>query len=145
MRQRGRQSLAALASPGGQLAGATTLLERPAPPLDLTPEETDEWVAVVDALPADWFPRETHALLRQYVRHTVTARRVAQMIDAEMAREALDVAALDKMLGMQARETAALKAMAAAMRLAQQSARTDGSAGTAKRGARTVKRPWESD
>jgi hypothetical protein len=145
MRQRGRQSLAALTAPAGEASGAVTLLERPAAPLDLTPEETDEWVSVVDAMPADWFPRETHALLRQYVRHTVSARRVAQMIDAEMSRDQLDVGALDKMLQMQARETAALKALAASMRLAQQSARTDGAAGTAKRGSRAMKRPWESE
>ena len=142
MRQRGRQSLAAITAPA---TGGVTLLERPAAPLDLTPEETDEWVAVVDAMPADWFPRETHALLRQYVRHTVSARRVAQMIDAEMSRDPLDVGSLDKMLQMQARETSALKAMAAAMRLAQQSTRTDGSAGTAKRNGRSVARPWESE
>lgn len=141
MRQRGRQSLAALAAP---TSGVVTLVERPAAPLDLTPEETDEWVAVVDAMPADWFPRETHALLKQYVRHTVSARRIAQMLDAEMSRDPLDVGALEKMLTMQARETAGLKAMAASMRLAQQSTRTDGSAGTAKRG-RAVARPWESE
>lgn len=144
MRQRGRQSLAALTAPAAS-QGAVTLLQRPEPPLDLTPEETDEWASVVDALPADWFPRETHPLLKQFVRHTVSARRVAQMIDAEMARNPLDVPTLDKMLAMQARETAALKALAAAMRLAQQSARTDGAAGTAKRGGRTVARPWESE
>jgi hypothetical protein len=144
MRQRGRTSSAALTVEGAQ-SGAVGIVRRPDPPLDLTPEETDEWVALVDAMPADWFPRETHALLRQYVRHTITGRRVAQLIDAEMARESLDVPAIDKLLMMQARETAALKAMAAACRLSQQSSRTDGAAGTAKRGARLMKRPWEGE
>jgi hypothetical protein len=144
MRQRGRTSLAALTVEGAQ-QGAVGIVRRPDPPLDLTPEETDEWIAVVDALPADWFPRETHALLRQYVRHTITGRRVAQLIDAEMARESLDVPALDKLLQMQARETGALKVMASACRLSQQSVRTDGAAATARRGARLVKRPWDGE
>jgi hypothetical protein len=30
---------------------------RPEPPADLTEDQADEWRAVVDRLPADWFPR----------------------------------------------------------------------------------------
>jgi len=143
MLQRGRRGIAALTAPTA--AGATTLIERPEAPLDLTPEQSDVWRSIVDAMPADWFPRETWSLLSQYCRHTVAARRVAHLIDVETARDEVDIGALDKLMAMQARETASLKAMAAAMRLAQQSSRTDGAAATAKRGARTVKRPWESD
>jgi hypothetical protein len=46
---------------------------RPEPPEDLTEEQAVEWRAVVDRLPTDWFSRETHGLLSQYVRHVVTA------------------------------------------------------------------------
>lgn len=141
MIQRGRKSLKALAAPA---AGATTLLERPEAPLDLTPEQSDVWRATVDALPADWFPRETWPLLSQYCRHTIDARRIAQLIDQECAKPDMDVKAFGDLLTMQARETAALKAMAASMRLSQQSSRNDGTAQTAKKG-RTVKRPWEAE
>ncbi len=39
-----------------------------------------EWLALVSALPADWFPRETHGLLTDYCRHVVRSRRVALLI-----------------------------------------------------------------
>ena len=97
------------------------VVSRPDAPLDLTPEETVEWQAIVDAMPAEWFQRETWPLLAQYCRHTVAARRVAQLIDAEMAQVEINVPTLYKLLAAQSRETAALKAMAASMRLAQQS------------------------
>ena len=137
MRQRGRKGISQIEAPG-----VVVVVARPDAPLDLTPEESDEWRAIVDAMPADWFQRETWPLLAQYVRHTIAARRVAQLIDAEMASAEIDLGKLDKLLAAQARETAALKSMAAAMRLAQQSSRTDGSAATEKR-KRTVKRLWE--
>lgn len=139
MRQRGKTSAAALAVPG-----AVAVVQRPAAPLDLTPEETDVWTETVEALPADWFPSETWPLLRQWCRHTVTARRVAQLIDAESARDELDIGTLDKLQQMQARETAALKAMAAAMRLSQQASYSARGAGGEKGRRATAKRPWEA-
>lgn len=139
MRQRGRKGAGALTV----ASGAVALVNRPEPPLDLTPEESDVWVATVEALPADWFPSETWPLLRQWCRHTVTARRVSQMIDAASSRDELDVAELKDLLAMQAKETAALKAMAAAMRLSQQASYHAEKAGTAKASRSTVKRPWE--
>ncbi len=143
MIQRGRRSGAALTMTAP--AAATTLLQRPEAPLDLTPEQSDVWRQIVDALPADWFPRETWPLLSQYCRHTIEARRLGQLIDQACAMPDLDVAAYGELLKLQRQETGALKVLAASMRLAQQSARTDGAAATAKRGARTVKRPWESE
>lgn len=141
MRQNGRKSLASLAvAPVG-----VTTLERPSAPLDLTPEESDEWVAIVGAMPAEWFPRETHPLLRQYVRHTISARRVAQMIDAAMANPELDMKALEGLLAMQARETSALKAMAASMRLSQQASYSARGAGGEKSRRPTMARPWEAE
>lgn len=137
MANRGRVSAAQI-----EAGGAVALIKRPDAPLDLTPDETSEWQGLVDAMPADWFTRETHALLKQYCRHAIAAQRVAQLIDLEMSREELDVVALDKLLSMQARETGALKAMAASMRVSQQASYTAQRAGTQK-GNRSVKRPWE--
>jgi hypothetical protein len=141
MSQRGKRSVTALSAPVGD--GATALVRRPSPPLDLTPEQSDVWQQVVDALPADWFPRETWPLLSQYCRHTIDARRIGQLIDQECAKPDLDVGGYGELLKMQRQETGALKILAASMRLAQQSARTDGAAATAKKGVCTVKRPWE--
>ena len=80
MGTRGRASVAQI-----ETRGAVTLVNRPDAPLDLTPEETAEWVEIAEAMPADWFTRETHGLLKQYCRHIIAARRVAQLIDQEMA------------------------------------------------------------
>lgn len=143
MIQRGRRGVAALTAPVA--TGVTTLIERPEAPLELTPEQADVWRQIVDSLPADWFPRETWPLLSQYCRHTIEARRIGQLIDQACALPDLDVAAYGELLKLQRQETGALKVLAASMRLAQQSARTDGAAATAKRGARTVKRPWEAE
>jgi hypothetical protein len=132
-----RTSAAAL-----EVQGAVAIVRRPDPPLYLTPEQTDEWVAVADSMPADWFKRETHSLLEQWCRHTVDARRIAQLLDQEMSRDPVDIGALDKLLAMQARETSAMKALASAMRISQQASYTTQRAGTQKAG-RAVKRPWE--
>ncbi len=136
MRQRGRKSASQVE------AGAVAVIERADAPLDLTAEEGDEWRGIVDAMPADWFPRETWPLLSQYCRHIVASRRVAQLIDAEMSREDLEVRELDRLLAAQCRETAKIRELAASMRLAQQSTWTAKSGDTAKQ-KRTVKRLWE--
>ena len=138
MGTRGKVSSAQL-----EVQGTVALIRRPDAPLDLTPEETSEWIEVANAMPADWFTRETHGLLKQYCRHIIAARRVSQLIDQEMARDDMEVSALDKLLTMQARETSAIKAMAASMRVSQQASYTTKAAGTSK-GSRVVKRPWEA-
>lgn len=139
MRQRGRKSSSELA-----IAAPVGVVARPDAPAELTPEQSDVWAQIVDAMPADWFPAESHPLLMQYVRHTVEARRIAQLIDQECARAETDVAAYIELLKAQKSETAALKTMATALRVSQQTRRTPGVAGT-KSQNRTVKRPWESD
>ena len=136
MRQRGKTSAASTE------ISTVTVVKRPDAPLDLTPDETDEWCAIVDTMPADWFARETWPLLTQYCRHTVCARRIAQLIDAEMSRPEVDWPQLKEMLASQAKETAALKALAASMRLSQQSTWNAKSGDTAK-SKRTVKRLWD--
>ena len=143
MIQRGRKGLAALSAPVA--AGVATLVRRPEPPLDLTPEQSDVWRQVVDGLPATWFPRETWPLLSQYCRHTIDARRIGQLIDQECAKPDLDVMRYDALLKMQRQETGALKILAASMRLAQQSTLGHATGETAKKANRTVKRPWEAE
>lgn len=143
MGTRGRTSSAALEIAG---SGVQTMqvIRRPEAPLDLTAEESDVWLETVDAMPADWFPRETFPLLRQWCRHTVTARRVSRMIDTAAAREELNVGEMKELLGMQAKETAALKALGASMRLSQQASYSARGAGGEKGRRSSMKRPWEA-
>jgi hypothetical protein len=65
------------------LATITPISEaRPAPPDGLTTDQVDVWCDVVTRLPADWFPRETHALLAEYCRAVTRARFVGAAVDA---------------------------------------------------------------
>ena len=88
MAKRGRASGAELTVPK---VDPIEVIERPDAPYDLTDEQAEEWWAVVNRLPAEWFPRETHALLAQYCRHVVAARRVAELIDACQNSESFEV------------------------------------------------------
>ena len=117
MGTRGRTSAASLAVIG---AGGIESVRRPDAPPELTPEQAAEWDAVVNRLPADWFPRETLPMLAQYCRHVVAARHVAQLIDAAESSDELDLAKYDMLLRMQEREGRALSSLATRMRLTQQ-------------------------
>lgn len=118
MGTRGRTSGAALSvvSPAGSVV---TTVRRPHPPADLTEEQAAEWQAVVERLPADWFQRETHALLAQYCRHVVAGRRIAQLIERLEDAEHFNVEDYDRLLKMQEREGRALSSLATRMRISQ--------------------------
>jgi hypothetical protein len=113
---------------------AAPTMRPPAPPPELTAEQGDEWRAVVAAMPADWFPRETHALLVQYCRHTVACRRIAQLLT-----HAVDVELVLKLLAMQEREGRALSSLATRMRLTQQQRFSE----KRTRGRLTTSAPWK--
>jgi hypothetical protein len=137
MGTRGRKSAASLSV---SLASPVETIARPDAPYDLTDEQTAEWWAVVNRMPADWFPRETHGMLAQYCRHVVSARRVAQLIAAHEATDPLDLDGYDKLLKMQEREGRAISSLATRMRISQQATVRAESA----RKPSMVKKPWES-
>lgn len=138
MAARGRKSAASQSVVSLASVQAT---HRPEPPDELTDEQAVEWRDVTNRLPAEWFPRETHGLLAQYCRHVVAARRVAQLIDAEEAKEDFDIEVYDRLLKMQEREGRALSSLATRMRISQQST-FDKEKSKKGRGA-SVKKPWE--
>lgn len=137
MAQRGRKGAAALAIVS---ADGITAVPRPDPPEALTDEQREEWWAVVNRMPADWFPRETQGLLVQYCRHVVQARRVAQMIAKLESGKKFDLADYDKLLKMQEREGRAISSLATRMRISQQSLYSKDQTRGAKS---TAKKPWE--
>src|SRR5262245_44689929 len=116
----GRKSAAALSTPLPD-PRVIEVAQRPDAPYDLTTEQAAEWWSVVDRLPSDWFPRETHGLLSQYCRHVVVARRVAQLVGAAEKAKKLNVEYYDRLLRMQERESRAIAMLATKMRLSQQS------------------------
>lgn len=138
MAKRGRPSAAALELP--RAPSVIETVERPDAPYDLTDEQSEEWWAIVNRLPADWFPRETHSMLAQYCRHVVSARRVAKLIEDAEKGETIDVDMLDKLYKMQEREGRAISSLATRMRITQQATSTH----RADKGKKGVRKPWES-
>lgn len=137
MGSRGRKSAAAqevVLSPG-----PVETIERPDAPYDLTDEQAEEWWAIVNRLPADWFPRETHSLLAQYCRHVVAARRVAKLIGSAEGQDEIDIPQLDTLYKMQEREGRAMSSLATRMRITQQATSTH----RANKGNKGVRKPWD--
>ena len=136
MAKRGRASGAELTVPK---VDPVEVVQRPDAPYDLTDEQSEEWWAVVNRLPANWFPRETHALLAQYCRHVVAARRVAELIGACQTVEPFEVEQYDRLLKMQEREGRAMSSLATRMRITQQSTFDK----ERKKGTGGFKKPWQ--
>lgn len=136
MRKRGRKSAAST-----ELAVTSPIetIARPDAPYDLTDEQAQEWWAVVNRMPADWFPRETHGMLTQYCRHVVAARKVAQIIAKAENSKTLDVDEYDRLLKMQEREGRAISSLATRMRISQQATVRAESA----RKPEMIDNPWE--
>ena len=135
MTSRGRVSSAALAT-----VGKLETVARPDAPYDLTDEQVDEWRAVVSRMPADWFPRETHAILAQYCRHVVRARRVSQLLTEMEKSKDFDVKEYRDLLRSEAEQSGALMSLTTKMRLAQQSTYDK-----SKRKPGVSRKPWESE
>jgi hypothetical protein len=120
---------------------AITAITRPEAPEELTEEQRAEWYSVVNRLPADWFPRETHGMLAQYCRHVVSSRKVAQLITAiEKKKRVQDVEEYDRLLKMQEREGRAMSALATRMRMSQQSTLDR----EKRKGGTPAKKPWNN-
>jgi hypothetical protein len=131
-----RTSAAALSIVPG---AALDEIRRPIPPSELSLEQRNEWLAVVNRLPAEWFPRETHPLLAQYCRHVVAARRISQLVDRlEADADNFSVEEYDRLLKMQEREGRALSSLATRMRITQQSTYDK----TERKQTKSAARPW---
>ena len=114
-----------------------TTINRPEPVRGLTDDQAHEWRAVVDRLPAEWFPRETHALLAQFCRHVVSGRHIAGLIENLISSDEFTLEAFDQLLRMQEREGRAMSSLATRMRITQQARYSRN-----KRTGPMLPRPW---
>jgi hypothetical protein len=137
MKTRGRTSVAALAI---QSPNVETI-QRPDAPYDLTDEQSAEWWAIVNRMPADWFPRETHGMLAQYCRHVVRARRLAQLINdmEKLPSEEFDEARYKNLLMAEEVQSRAISSLATRMRISQHSTYDK----TKKKAVTATKLPWQ--
>lgn len=142
MGTRGRKSSAELQVVGEQAVEPT---QYPTPPEELNSDQRKEWDAIVQRLPADWFPRETHGTLIQLCRHRARARRIAQLIEAyELCEEEeFDPKEYRDLLKAEADTTKTIQSCETKLRLSPQSTQDPKSAGRSKR-PKSGSKPWES-
>ena len=115
--KRGRPSGAELTEVPVTPLGVQQLIK---PPHDLTGQEAEVWVAVINAEPADHFSASTAPLLAQYCRHVISSRRVAELIERMVGGE-LSIRDYNELLHMQERESRVIATLATKMRISQQS------------------------
>ena len=114
-----------------------TTINRPEPVRGLTDDQADEWQAIVDRMPAEWFPRETHALLAQFCRHVTSAQHINRLIQNLISSDDFTLEAFDQLLRMQEREGRAMSSLATRMRITQQARYSRN-----KRTGPMLPRPW---
>lgn len=117
MGARGRKSASDLSVIGP--AGVVTV-RRPQAPEQLTDEQAEEWRAIVNRLPADWFPRETHGVLVQLCRHIIRAQRISQLLDAMESSDQLDMKEYRDLLASEAQQSNIIAALSTKLRITQQ-------------------------
>jgi hypothetical protein len=123
MTQRGRKSSDALLM-ADATAPAIQPVGRPDAPYDLNDEQAEEWWAIVNRMPENWFPRETHGMLSQLCRHIVRGRKISQMAD-EMEKlkgtDAFDFEVYRQLLAEEEKQTRTIASLCTRMRITQQS------------------------
>lgn len=139
MAERGRKSAASLA-----VASVVGLTQRPEAPDELTQAEAKVWKQVVDSKPADWFTPGDTPLLADYCRHVVRQRLISKAINAQGKIAFADPESYKfyrDLLKDSEMETRAIKSLATALRLTQQSRYTPQAAATATK--KQQRKPWE--
>ena len=112
MTQPGRRSAASLDSPK-----VTRIHPRPEPSPGLSEAEGCEWIAIVNRMPHDHFPRETHPLLECLCRAIVAERGIAE----RLRQPGLSLRDENLLHVMLERERRAITSLSRAMRLTQHS------------------------
>jgi len=125
------------------------VIVRPDPPAELTEEQAKEWREVVDALPANWFPRETHVLLINLCRLTCRQRLLDSTInEMEKDPEVRKTQAYRDMIKEDREILKMIGQVSSKMRLTQLSTHsqhdTKGRGTKGNRGFKVV-RPWDDD
>jgi hypothetical protein len=100
--------------------GNVEVVRRLRPPLELTEEQTAEFQRVVSQQPADWFSPGNLALLCQYCRHVIMARRIADLIETEMADPTANPTRLNALIMAQRQESSIICRLMTQLRLTPQ-------------------------
>ena len=131
--------------PANELSIANLLVaERAEPVPELGRREAEHWRRIVGSMPAEWFPPETHGVLRQLCIHLTTAENIMAMTENLGSSEPFCPNEYLRLAGEQRAQSATIKALATSLRLTPQSAYCRKTAATAK-GRRDDggEKPWE--
>ena len=121
-RKRGRKSAAELNTPRPQSIEAYS--RQPLPP-ELRDEEAETFITIVNSCPGGWFEVASVPLLVQYCRHTVQARRVAELLERAVGQPETQWEYYAALLKQQRAESHALATLATKLRLTPASRRND--------------------
>jgi hypothetical protein len=138
--QRGRKSAASLSIIAARLPG-----ERPEPLDDLTDEQAEEWLKIVNRMPVDWFTVETWSVLAQLCRHICFARMIGMELsrfDPRLLHGEAGVDKFDKLTKIHEREGRAISSLATRLRLTPQSRYDVQKAHTAVKNT-PIEKPWQ--
>ena len=137
MGKRGKRSTDSFVS----IPKGVTMRKRPDPPGHLTGEQKKIWKLTVDGLPVDWFPPSTYGLLENFCYHTVSSRRIHQLISETEKKEDFDLTEYNRLLRMGEREVRVISTLMTKMRLTQQSIYSHKKV----KPQHTPRRPWETE
>src|SRR5262245_42058893 len=103
-------------------------VRRPEPPSELNEEQRTEWREIVNRMPADWFPKETHGLLVAYCRAISRSRLLAAMIEGYQdpeKNEHFSFKEFQKLLRSENENAKLVATLATKMRISHQAQRDD--------------------
>jgi hypothetical protein len=107
----------------------------------LTWDEEQEWWAIINRMPAEWFPRETLPMLAQLCRHVTRANHLSKLVNEVMHSPNLDLVQYQKLLDMEEAQTRAISSLETRMRLSQQAIHQR----RKQKGKVITQRPWDDD
>jgi hypothetical protein len=96
-------------------SSSVEVVRRVRPPDELTHEQRVEFLRVVGEMPAEWFTTGNTAMLVQYCRHVVTARRIAELIEAAISEGKAEE--LDKLVRAQDAQSKMLNTLMTSLRM----------------------------
>lgn len=95
--------------------------DRPQPPANFGSREREEWFAIVNSMPADWFSRPSLPMLTQYVHHTIASQNIAQLIaDVTADPDEINVKSYIALLRAQKEESMVISSLATRLRISPQ-------------------------
>ena len=118
--------------------------KRPDAPNELNQRAKKEWDAIVSRMPAEWFTRETHGILKAYCRNIAEFEKISSLIenlevtvgDKDSVKEYNNLSIIHDRIGKN------LVSMARAMRITQQSKYDPKVANHKAKDRAAEKKPW---